>query len=384
MKKFCLLQLCFILLAELAFAQFYKDLSQEKRKELAEAYYLVGSQYLKTGKATMGKGYQALAYKIYPQLDTAMLSLEETTPAAALIAEGRGKIVAPPQSLESVSRLIRARFLQLISALVSEDVEATLETLDGSVYLTKAQREVTQEEMRKELEAFFAGASLLGLAPSQVYDLNSLEIGPAAAVPPSWGDTYTIRIEAREDFSQQVVIWEKEQQFLIHRIGRDWRIFAVGRGLPPASWVPRQAQAPAAAKAAREAPGAESQSIKSSFMDCLDAFLKKDLNRAAGHFSRGVQILRLNTTLSRGELTSTFQGYFEDSDFSNIKPQDVLEPDSVFVERTDKFKEVKTLPTYLLTVKTRLDLSDKIPFWTRFQEYYFIQEEDAWRIFAIF
>jgi hypothetical protein len=38
----------------------------------------------------------------------------------------------------------------------------------------------------------------------------------------------------------------------------------------------------------------------------------------------------------------------------------------------------------LLTVQTRLDLADRIPFWTKFQEYYFALVDGAWRIYAIF
>ena len=41
-------------------------------------------------------------------------------------------------------------------------------------------------------------------------------------------------------------------------------------------------------------------------------------------------------------------------------------------------------PLYRLSVRTRMDLSEKIPFWTRFQEYYFSSDEGSWKIFAIF
>jgi len=57
---------------------------------------------------------------------------------------------------------------------------------------------------------------------------------------------------------------------------------------------------------------------------------------------------------------------------------------SIFVSASDRFPDQSSGEEYLLTVKTRLDLSDKIPFWTRFQDYYFAEEMGAWRIFAIF
>ena len=95
----------------------------------------------------------------------------------------------------------------------------------------------------------------------------------------------------------------------------------------------------------------------------------------------------MNTTLSKEEMISTFQGYYENSDFTGVKPQDVINEESIFVESSERFSSEIPGQAYLLTVKTRLDLSGQIPFWTRFQEYFFTQEPvkgGGWKIFAIF
>jgi len=83
-------------------------------------------------------------------------------------------------------------------------------------------------------------------------------------------------------------------------------------------------------------------------------------------------------------MAATFEGYFEDSDFSGLEPESVVDTASIAVEPSERFAGERSGPLYLLSVKTRLDLSDKIPFWTRFQEYYFSAEEGGWKIFAIF
>ena len=105
---------------------------------------------------------------------------------------------------------------------------------------------------------------------------------------------------------------------------------------------------------------------------------------AARYFADEVRIIRLDTTLTREEIAETFMGYFEEADFSGVSAGDVVDAESMFVSPTDRFPSQSRGDEYLLTVKTRLDLSDKIPFWTRFQDYYFAEERGAWKIFAIF
>ena len=105
------------------------------------------------------------------------------------------------------------------------------------------------------------------------------------------------------------------------------------------------------------------------------------------YFAREVEIIRLDTSLTRQEIATTFEGYFEGADFSGLGAGDVLDADSIFVEPSERYADQRKGEVYLLTVKTRLDLSDRIPFWTRVQDYYFGYEGDgqgAWRIFAIF
>ena len=77
-------------------------------------------------------------------------------------------------------------------------------------------------------------------------------------------------------------------------------------------------------------------------------------------------------------------GYFDTLDFTGITTDSLIYPDSIFLVRSFKFKNQLALPVYLLTVKTKIDLSGKIPFWTRYQEYYFTKDEGIWKIFAIF
>lgn len=383
MRRWVVLGLAILLAGSAAWGQFYEQLGSDERQELAEAYYLVGRQYAAQGKQAKAEEFQRMAYNIDPGLDPADIRLEAEPSAAELLLAGKAELAAAPrQSPEEVEALLKSRFLRLVSAFLTEDTPAILGILDGSVWFTRFGRALSQEDMRSELEEFFARADLGGgLAPSQVYDLSTLEVVPAGG--DTWGESWAVRLEARADFSSEVAFWERSQQYLFRRTDRSWRLFGIGSGLPPAAWRP---QAVPAALPAAEPPAAGSvtRRIREAFLASLSRFLDKDTQAAAAYFTREILILRLGTSLSREEMAATFEGYFEDSDFSGLEPESVVDTASIAVEPSERFAGERSGPLYLLSVKTRLDLSDKIPFWTRFQEYYFSAEEGDWKIFAIF
>jgi hypothetical protein len=385
MKKSLWIMLVLILAAQAGWTQFYRDYSDARRREIAEAYYLAGARYQSVGETAKGKEFQDLAFIIYPRLDPAGIELRDLPSAAALISEGRARLLAAPrEQARLTAELMRSKFLQLASALLAEDTDSVVRLFEGSLYLSLYGRELSREQLGTELERFFASVSLGGLVPSQVYDLSSMQITPASGAPAAWGETYIIRINATIDFSEKIAFWEENQQFLVHRADGRWLFFAIGQELPPPGWRPQSAPAAARRAATLPAGSALSREIKQAFLASFDFFLKKDTPRAITYFSEEISLLRLNTTISRQELGSTFTGYFETSDFGDLEPGDLIAVNSIFVEPSEQLKNIRTGPVYLLTAETRLDLSDQIPFWSRFQEYYFAEEEGAWKIFAIF
>jgi hypothetical protein len=380
MKHMLWVGLLVVMAAGAAWAQFYDRLGAEERRNLAEAYYLVGRQYAEQGERAKGSDFEGMAYNIYPGLDPAAIASQAEPSAPQLILAGKAVAREDP---EAVAVLLKSRFLRLVSAFLTEDTPTLLAMMDGSVWFTRFAGELEREAIRDDLEAFFTRVDLSGgLPPSVVYDLESLEVNAIEAAAPSWGSTYAVRIRARADFSGEVAFWEQEQQYLFHRRDGQWLLFAVGSGLPPGSWAPRPAASPVAAAAAGHVD--ELKAIREAFLASLEHFLAKQTDEASRYFSREILILRLNATLTREEMAATFEGYFEGSDFSGVAAGDVVDTGSISVEPSERFAVQQPGPVYLLSVRTRLDLSDKIPFWTRFQEYYFSPEEGDWRIFAIF
>jgi hypothetical protein len=381
MKKLLPILVLLVFAATGLWAQFYTTLPRDERRTLAEAYYLVGQQYEKEGEVAKGREFKAMAYNIDPGLDPDNIQLRDLPSAAALILEGKARLAAVPRTrAEATQALLQSKFLRLVSAFLSKNTAAMLQLMEGSVYFTDLGTELTQDQMETALNNFFDSADLTGLAPSEVYDLESLTIGP---VNTRWGETYAIEIRATMDFSGQVAFWSQQQRYLMHQSDGRWLLLSVGQKLPPSSWRPKSPPRAARRAPVEPAPGPQSD-IEDALLACLGAFLDKNVNVASRYFAEIVKIIRLDTTLTRQEIAETFMGYFDSADFSGVSETDVVDPDSMFVTPTDRFPAQSRGEEYLLTVKTRLDLSDTIPFWTRFQDYYFAEERGTWKIFAIF
>ncbi len=379
MKKAPFILVLLVVVPALLWGQFYDQLPQEKRHELAEAYWLVGKQYIETGKEPKGRAFQQMAFLIDPQLDPSQIKPEDVATAEELIARR-----APIVMVEPVEELLRSRFMRLVGSFLASDTASVLELLDGSIAVDGV--EVTQPQVREELGRFFADRSLRGLAPSEVYDLGSLGFtrNPPGSSP-RWDETYRLSVRARRDFSATIGFWRQRQDFYIHRRGGEWLFMAIG-SMPPARWVPREAGPADRAAEAALLPGGsgEPQQVYAAFLECMEYFLQEDIRSAREYLYPQVKILRLNESISREEMIAAFQSYFNSKDFTGVSVRDLIDDGSIFVEPTDRFREEVGAPVYQLSVKTRLDLSDRIPFWTRFQEYFFTRQDDSWKIFAIF
>jgi hypothetical protein len=382
MKRILCVGLLALLAAGASWAQFYDGLGAAERRDLAEAYYLVGQRYAQQGEPAKGREFEGMAFHIDPGLDPAALEVAGPETGPARPEYGAAPKRESPEVSEAMVALLRSRFLRLVSAFLTEDLPTLLSMMDGSLWFSRFDRELGQEAIAADLSNFFARADLSGgLAPSAVFDLASLEVLQVKGAP-GWGPSYAVRIRARADFSEEVAFWEQEQQYLYHPRDRQWLLFAVGSGMPPASWNP---QAPVAAPTMSAAAAVgDLRAIREAFLASLGHFLARQTGEASNYFTREILIVRLNATLTREEMAATFEGYFEGGDFSGVSAEEVVDTGSISVEPSERFAGERPGPLYRLSVRTRLDLSESIPFWTRFQEYYFSAEEGGWRIFAIF
>ena len=387
MRRWLIAALFLGVVAALASAQFYNSLGADERRILAEDYYLAGSQYLAAG-LEKGRDFQELARIMYPGLDPRTIRDVEQPSAADLLA--RGVAVAGPSDADPTSGIIRTRLLRFIGAVLTEDADAVAAALDGSLYMTDYPQgrgvEVSRETARSELAALFGRVDLAGVSPSRLYRLETLSV--AAATPElaarGFPNAYTADIDTAMDLSAGFPAWTTRQRFYFHRSGGSWLIFAYGRPLPPAGWRPAPAEPLSAARTSAAEGAQERATIEASFLGCVARFLQKDRDGALRYFAPRVRLERLGATVGRAELGSAFQSYFGSMDFGGLETDDLVEPQSVFVVETDRFPELAGGRRYVLTVQTNLDLAERIPFWTKFQEYYFALVDGSWRIYAIF
>jgi hypothetical protein len=369
--------------AILGWSQFYKDYDDATRKSLAEATWLAGKQYQAVGKTAKGSEYIEMAFHIWPGLDTSSISDIALPSAAELLAQGGTRLIAAPSDEQAAARTLSSFALRFVAALLDEDAPAAAGFLDGSVYLIKLGTEISRTDAQDQLAGLFAGVSLAGLGPSDIYELDTLVTSKApASLSAAWGDTWILRVTARADFSTYLPFWEKQQQFYVRADATQRYIAAIGQGAPPAGWRPAK-PAPVVAPVVKASDAENAQAVREAWEGCLTAFLAKSANTAIAFMDNEVRLLRMQQTVSRDELKASFEGTFESADFDDLTLADLVDANTVFVQRTTDFESEVGGPVYLLGAKARMDLSDTVPFWTTWQAYYFHQVGGDWNMFAI-
>lgn len=362
----------------------YEKYGEQQRQRLGEAYFMAGRQYQTIGETEKGQEFVELAYRIWPSLDPKSIVEPKALSAAELLNQGRAAYLTAPDDARQ-NQLPASFFLRLIGAFLDEDAARVASFLDGSVFLSAFGGAESRAEAQAELEELFRSISLEGYLPSQIYNLDSIAIEPgSAAMEAQWGETYLLRVEAREDFSRQVAFWETRQQYTVRRVGSQWLIIGVGR-TPPTTWSPLAASAPAARtpQAAPKAPSAE-QSVREAFGGLIASLLAKDGGAAAKRLSSEVRFLRLGQTLSRDEAVAAYMDIVRDEDLSGIAAEDLFDMAGAFLTRSDRFAGEKPEPQYLISMQTRMDLSETLSFWASYQDYYLAFEDGAWKVFAVF
>jgi hypothetical protein len=382
-SKFGLSVLLIVLASTSVWAQFWKAYDDRQRQSVGEAYWLAGKQYQAVGQTAKGSGYMAMARQIYPQLDPSQISDQSLPSAAELLSQGKAAAIGAGAATLPTGA-VNSFFLRFVGTLLARDAEGAAGFLDGSVYITTLAREVTQDEARATLKDFFTETPTEAVSPSAVYDLDSIVVSrPAQAAPAAWGETYTLTVNAKTDYSQSVSFWDMKQQFFLHRVSGAWSIFAIGQAAPPLGWAPQKpvAAAPAGPPAAADVD--QSKEISDVFARFMTALLGKDADGAIESVSASIRFLRVRQTITREELKTSLQGYYENPSFAEVATADALDLDSVFVEPTESPVDGVSGSVYMLNVKAREDLSQSLPIWSTYQKYYFTKEGNDWKIFAI-
>jgi hypothetical protein len=216
-----------------------------------------------------------------------------------------------------------------------------------------------------------------------MYYLQSMKVAPVEGAK---DQAYTIDVDASMNLSSSLSFWEDHQRFWVHRHLDAWRISAIGREPPPEDWEPQPpvVSAAFAAPAGFPTPVLPEQQARNALVAWLAAWVKGDAKGGMRFMTDQVRILRLDLTLNGDDLRDRMTSYFGGDGMQGRSARDLLAMDTAFVEPSQRFADSFSTPTYRLTVRTTADVSDSVPFWGEYQDFYFVQDRGAWKIFAIF
>jgi hypothetical protein len=369
MKKTALL-FCFFLSSIPSFAQFYKDYPESLRKELAEAYYLVGERYLELGYA-QGERYKKQAFEMYPALEPESIARSESGREGGNGAEkftGTGVTGGAVR----VKNLLAFSFARFLGALASKDTTR----LGIFVYDAKGDtpgNATSKEEMLGRLENLVCDFPVPGFSPFDVYDFDSLSIEPTVSkIAGNPRAEYVLHIRIKDGYAKSVLGFEKdEQEFVYRRSGNSYLIASID-GLYGTGRI-------------EEVPPDISRKIREAFGECIESFLRQDVKSAVEHLGPEVAIFPMRTSITRDEVSVTFTGYFSDEHYraSNAGLSDILDSPGTVVKGTRVLGDRFPQGVYRLVPSFKKDYIPKIPFFSQYQMFYFTFIKDDWVIIAV-
>ena len=202
--------------------QFYRELSEEKREQMAEAYYTVGERYSEVGEKEKGIEFKNMAFRIDPAFDPDKIS--ETAPPVfvdqSLLLEG-AKTPVPSEAYETEA-LVTSFFLRYVGAFLDRDTQKIEELLDNNIFIKKLDTTITRNDAKRMFDKLFNEASALSIPLSKLYNLDTVQIRVFE------DNTFILEINSPYDLASKVVFWEFNQRFYIHESDDEWYIYAIG------------------------------------------------------------------------------------------------------------------------------------------------------------
>ena len=327
-----------MLLTVPALSELPKDLtalSPEGRIELSESYYLVGLQYQAVGKLEMAVSMTKLAFSLNPDLDPKKISEQTRRTVDDFPIPVITKVVETDLNTSWYSQVVISRLLRLASELLTEDADAAVALLDGSVYLSGPGTlglDVTRAQAHRELSGLFERVSLADLTLAEIYDTNSVVAEPYPGASKSLSDAFQVRVTALADLSSDIPFWAAEQRFVLRPVADSWIVTAMLFGAvqqPPSHWLPATIELSPAkeesihAAAAQMQDAANRQAVADALFHGIDRFLEKD---AAGVLSVVASEILLpgGSTLTTKTLRKRMESYFARTRYRALRSQDAI------------------------------------------------------------
>jgi hypothetical protein len=362
-KRFIFISILFCFLSAFAWSQFYKQLSQEERKELAEAYYMVGEQYKNVGKTEKGDDFIDMAFRIYPKLKSESIEPGKTPTQrkTTIVGEWQPSYSPVPKGT-TAKNAIMYQFSRFLRGFFTEDKDTMLEVVDSRLFIPGIEQGLPRAEIDARIQYFFLNEGISAVPPSRIVNLQSLDFAPVERA--IWKAEISVAEQPEIDLRDYLPAQNGRLTFFFRVVGDEWLIFALGS-------LPEQAGLIVAPE----------KTIRDTLVACLQAFVDGNAVKASSYFTDPFLNIPFGEEVVRDELIETFKGYFEEYDFSGLMKQRVRFDISESEQITHPGGKA-----YKVELEFVSEEMQEMPFWDSFSGYYvvFDERESAWKIFAIF
>jgi len=196
---------------------FYSDLSEAQRYDLADAYNRVADQFDNLGQNERAEGYRDLVQVIYPGFGSAERPVEEQKPV-----ETRRPQQAPDPSGGDASYYY---FNKLLRGIFNKNKSLTLSVIADPLYLPLFDAGVEKNLVASELDWFFSAYDVSGMAPNDVFRMNTIQVTPLD------NGYWRLDVQTQPEYSDavpEVTFWAEKMGFYFRKFPEGWRLAAIG------------------------------------------------------------------------------------------------------------------------------------------------------------
>ena len=199
--------------------EFFGELTNAQRYDLADAYERVAARFDELGQAPRAAEYRERAREIFPGFS------DEGGPepsGAEAPAPARPQSAAADSSGGDASNYY---FSKLLRGVFSENIPLTLSAVAEPLYLPLFDDGVNKTEIASELTWFFDSYDVTVVDPRAVFDMESIIITPLN------NGYWRLDVETEPEYRDavpEVTFWASKMGFYFRRYPEGWRLSAIG------------------------------------------------------------------------------------------------------------------------------------------------------------
>ena len=363
MKKLLLTAVLLIIVPVLLFSQFYEKYDMSFRKELAEAYYLVGQQYESIGKKDKGSDFKEMAFLIYPELKPEAILQDKKIIRRAPKVTGTWKPrYSPLPPGVTAENAVKYQFTRFLRFFFTEDTSGMLAITDTIVYGPAFEDGISRKALGEILSDLFSRYPIEAYPPSQILELQSITVEQVSRE--IWKTSVRMPSDPAVSTAALLNINSDTLTFYFRQAGDKWKLFSYEE-------LPRELE-----KILNPEPD-----LKKTIISSVRDFVDEDLAGLISWFTEPFTDIPNGKNLNTEDLLLLFGDYFRKYDFAMLNDIRV----EMQMEETVEVKQMEGR-TYKVYFTFLMDDEDFLPFWGSYRGCYLVFDEDMeiWKIRAIF